>query len=445
MPYDPDSWLPVPDPSALPSLEDLSLDALVSPSPARAEPHDPAAWLPLPDDLGALPSLDELLAPSPEVRAAVIEDAEAVVREAAAAAEAVVAPSPARAEPHDAAAWLPVPDPHTLVTIPELAAGFGPPARPRERRRVARNLASLRSLLLVLLVAATIAVGVQVVNGNGAPAVRAASFRITVDVDGVVRTVSTTERSAQGLMRTLHVGKLVAVRNIPGRLHVGSEVVLRTRHNGVLAVDGQMLRFDSASRTVDELLASYKVVLSGDDYIQPAHDALLANGQTITVTRVGDDTKQRFEKIPFTEEQQPDPNINIGETSLLRAGVNGTTTITYRERIENGVAVATTILSKVRSREPVSRIVGYGTKADWHWDALAACESGGRWSTIDGAPGGYDGGLGIARSTWAVFGGREFAPIAGQATREEQITVGERIYAAHGWSAWGCARNALHW
>ena len=86
VPYDPDAWLPVPDPSALPSLDDLSLDALVSPSPARAEPHDPAAWLPLPDDVGALPSLHELLAPSPEVRAAVIEDAEAVVREAAAAA-----------------------------------------------------------------------------------------------------------------------------------------------------------------------------------------------------------------------------------------------------------------------------------------------------------------------------------------------------------------------
>src|SRR5438045_6459985 len=42
VPYDPDSWLPVPDPAELPSLEDLLLDTLVSPSPARAEPHDPA-------------------------------------------------------------------------------------------------------------------------------------------------------------------------------------------------------------------------------------------------------------------------------------------------------------------------------------------------------------------------------------------------------------------
>jgi uncharacterized protein YabE (DUF348 family) len=445
VPYDPDSWLPVPDPAGLPSLEDLLLDARVSPSPARAEPHDPAAWLPLPDDLGSLPPLHELLAPSPEARAA-IDDTELVLRDAAAAAEAVVAPSPARAEPHDAAAWLPVPDPHTLVSIPELEAGFDQSGFSRGRRRgTARLVSGFRSMLLILLVAATVAVTLRVVSDNGAPAVRATSFPVTVDLDGVIHTVNTTDRSAEGLMRTLHVGKLVAVRNIPGRLHAGSEVVLRTRHNGVLAVDGQTLRFDSASRTVDELLASYSVTLSGDDYVKPAHDAQLANGQTISVTRVGGDTKQRLESIPYTEERQPDPTIDIGQTSLLRAGVDGAMTVTYRERIENGVAVNTTILSRVRSREPVPRIDGYGTRADWHWDALAQCESGSRWATIDGDPGGYDGGLGIARSTWVAFGGRDFAPIAGQATREEQIIVGERIYATYGWSAWGCARNVLHW
>jgi resuscitation-promoting factor RpfB len=421
------------------------LDTRVSPSPARAEPHDPATWLPLPDDLGSLPPLEEMLAPPPEARAA-IDDAELVVREAAAAAEAAVAPSPARAEPHDAAAWFPVPDPHTLDTIPELEPGFEQSGSARGRRRgTARLGRGFRSLLLVLLVAATVAVGMRVVGDNGAPAVPATSFGVTVDLDGVIHTVNTTERSAAGLMRSLHVGKLVAVRNIPGRLHAGSEVVLRTRHNGVLAVDGQTLRFDSASRTVDELLTSYSVRLSGDDYVKPADDAQLVNGQTITVTRVGGDTKQRLETVPYATEQQPDPSIDIGQTSMLRAGVDGTMTVTYRDRIENGVAVDTTILSRVRSREPVSRIDGYGTRADWHWDALAQCESGGRWGTIDGSPGGYDGGLGIARSTWVAFGGRDFASNAGQASREEQIIVGERIFAAYGWSAWGCARNVLHW
>ena len=100
----------------------------------------------------------------------------------------------------------------------------------------------------------------------------AKAFPVTVDLDGVVRTVHTTERSAQGLMRSLHVGKLVGVRNIPGRLHAGSDVVLRTRHNGILLVDGQAVPFDSASTTVDELLVSNNVALFGEDYTEPAHD-----------------------------------------------------------------------------------------------------------------------------------------------------------------------------
>ena len=94
----------------------------------------------------------------------------------------------------------------------------------------------------------------------------------------------------------------------------------------------------------------------------------------------------------------------------------------------------------------MSQIDGYGTKADWHWDALATCESGGKWNTVDPDPGGglNDGGLGIARVTWIGFGGRDFAPNAGLATREEQIIVGQRIYAEYGWDPWGCA-HFMHW
>ena len=50
----------------------VALEAIVAPSPARAEPHDASAWLPLPDDLDTLPPVHELLAPTPEVQAAVV-------------------------------------------------------------------------------------------------------------------------------------------------------------------------------------------------------------------------------------------------------------------------------------------------------------------------------------------------------------------------------------
>ena len=70
-----------------------------------------------------------------------------------------------------------------------------------------------------------------------------------------------------------------------------------------------------------------------------------------------------------------------------------------------------------------------------NWDAIASCETGGNWS-MQGSR--FSGGLGFANTTWTGFGGGQFAPNAGQATREQQIVVAERVYARYGLSGWGC-------
>jgi transglycosylase-like protein len=72
------------------------------------------------------------------------------------------------------------------------------------------------------------------------------------------------------------------------------------------------------------------------------------------------------------------------------------------------------------------------------WDRIAACETQGNWS-MQGPS--FSGGVGFANSTWSSFGGNEFAPNAGQATREQQIIVAERVRARVGMGAWGCAKR----
>ena len=72
------------------------------------------------------------------------------------------------------------------------------------------------------------------------------------------------------------------------------------------------------------------------------------------------------------------------------------------------------------------------------WDDLADCESGGNWSINTGN--GYSGGLQFSGSTWLNYGGGEFAERADQASRDEQITVAERVRADSGFGAWpSCA------
>src|SRR6185295_15189141 len=50
-----------------------------------------------------------------------------------------------------------------------------------------------------------------------------------------------------------------------------------------------------------------------------------------------------------------------------------------------------------------------------------------RWDINTGN--GYHGGLQFSPSTWRGFGGAEFAPVAYQATRAQQIVVAERVPA----------------
>ena len=70
------------------------------------------------------------------------------------------------------------------------------------------------------------------------------------------------------------------------------------------------------------------------------------------------------------------------------------------------------------------------------WDRIAQCESGGNWHINTGN--GYYGGLQFDSQTWLANGGADFAPRADLATREEQITVANRVYAVRGLQPWGC-------
>jgi len=72
-----------------------------------------------------------------------------------------------------------------------------------------------------------------------------------------------------------------------------------------------------------------------------------------------------------------------------------------------------------------------------NWDAIAACESGGNWSTATGN--GYYGGLQFTMGTWHANGGNGSPS---HASREEQIRVAENVLRTQGIKAWPvCGRR----
>jgi hypothetical protein len=87
--------------------------------------------------------------------------------------------------------------------------------------------------------------------------------------------------------------------------------------------------------------------------------------------------------------------------------------------------------------------VGSAAHAGSGWNAVAACESGGNWSTNTGN--GYYGGLQFSHSTWIAYGGGAYASNANGASRSAQIAIAQRVLAAQGPGAWPvCGRVARH-
>ncbi|WP_418153854.1 transglycosylase family protein [Actinoalloteichus caeruleus] len=84
-----------------------------------------------------------------------------------------------------------------------------------------------------------------------------------------------------------------------------------------------------------------------------------------------------------------------------------------------------------------------GTAQAADWDTLAQCESSGDWSINTGN--GYYGGVQFSPTTWVEFGGTEYAPMAHQATREQQIAVAERVLAVQGPNAWPACSAKTGW
>ena len=75
------------------------------------------------------------------------------------------------------------------------------------------------------------------------------------------------------------------------------------------------------------------------------------------------------------------------------------------------------------------------------WDAVAQCESGGNWSINTGN--GYYGGLQFSASTWAAYGGTQYAAQANQASKAQQIAVAEKVLASQGKGAWPVCGKGL--
>lgn len=214
----------------------------------------------------------------------------------------------------------------------------------------------------------------------------------------------------------------------------------------VVVVDGLHVRIGLADAPdVAGALAALGVTPGPFDRVDPAPDVPLDGPTTVRLARVTVEEERRSIELPVAVVRVDDPGLLRGLVEVVeegRAGLHEATDLVLRV---DGRVTSRLRLTSTRIREPVARIERVGTgerPTDTVWDALARCESSGRWDAVRtvGDEVAYRGGLQFAATTWDAFRPSDFPAHASDATREQQILVAERVLARQGWGAWpACA------
>ncbi len=305
--------------------------------------------------------------------------------------------------------------------------------------------------------------------------------KLTLTVDGKERTYWTTATTVGQALKELGIrngadAELSASRSQSiGRK--GLDLEINTPKDITLVVAGKKSTATVTATTVREALKDAKVTVDSNDEIAPGPAARLKDGMTVKVNRITKKSVKDTQSLDFRTVTKKDASLFEGTEKVEREGQAGAELVTYRVIYRNGEVVSKKETSSKVTREPVAKIVLVGTKDKpapkpkpapeptstsssssststssssssagldlsraAMWDRIAQCESGGNWSINTGN--GYYGGLQFDIGTWQGAGGGDFAPRADLASRGEQITVANRVYASRGLQPWGCGHAA---
>ena len=294
--------------------------------------------------------------------------------------------------------------------------------------------------------------------------------QLIVTVDGVQKEFWTTATTVDQALKDLGLraeGAVLSVSRSQAIGRKGLNLALTTPKDVTLTVGGQSTSVSSTAATVLDLLTDQGVSLGDKDRVNPATDTPVTAGLAIVVNRVEVKEVTSTEDIAFGTTETEDGSLYSDQSRVATAGVAGQRSIVSEQVVVDGAVESSTEKSSTVVKEPVTQVVAKGTKARpapapapaaaaapapvsagnvsgaglnvanaAMWDRVAQCESGGNWSINTGN--GYYGGLQFSLQTWLGNGGGDFAPRADMATREQQITVANRLYAYSGLGQWSC-------
>lgn len=331
-----------------------------------------------------------------------------------------------------------------------------------------------------LLFSIPLAASISLATATGGIYVAGAS-EASITVDGEERQVNTMAKTVGELLEREGIqvsgtDKVTPDPETPVKDAEGISVV--TQKTVTVSDEGEVSEVKTHAATVGDLLKENNIKVGALDKLETSEDTKISSDMQVVIDRgvkatinIPNQPQRVVESLADTvaqlfEEQDLHPIEGETVDPGLETKIRGEVTITIHPKPEEPkpeepkpeeteteetsaveveqAPVQQTVTQEPVATEPVSGNTGAAAPAVSDgsvWDSLAQCESGGNWSINTGN--GYQGGLQFSPSTWAAYGGGEYAASADQASREQQIAVAEKVQAAQGWGAWPSCTSQL--
>ena len=129
-----------------------------------------------------------------------------------------------------------------------------------------------------------------------------------------------------------------------------------------VTADGETHEVEFLTGTVADVLSRLNITLGEDDEVSPSLNTELRAGNSITVYRVKYEERTAVESIKYETIYKTSSKVDRGTTEIEQEGKNGSKTVVYRDKIADGKVVKSTKLSEKVEKAAVNKIIVSGTK-----------------------------------------------------------------------------------
>jgi uncharacterized protein YabE (DUF348 family) len=153
-----------------------------------------------------------------------------------------------------------------------------------------------------------------------------------------------------------------AVQPDPGTTVTRGMLIAVNRAVGVrVNVDGRTVVVQTPKASVGDVLQAAGIDLGSLDRVNISLGDVVANGTVITVNRVAEKIMTERSQLPAPVERMDDPQMERGESRVVRAGTPGEAERQFEVTFVDGRPNGRVLLSSLVVRNPVSRLIAFGT------------------------------------------------------------------------------------